>query len=163
GRWTARAAPRREGSDMDRKVKLLLGFADDKKEVELDLPDDEPTPWDLNAKLGVAGKPHARADAIAKVTGRAKYTFDVNLPGMLLGGSHRSPRAKAVIKSVDTSAAEKVTGVHAVLRDFGAGASERVRYAGQPIVAIAAETRQALEEAISLVKVEYEVQPHAAR
>lgn len=147
----------------DRDVKIVVGFKDQRSEINLKLPDDEPTPWDLDTKLTVAGKAHPRVEAVAKVTGRAKYTHDMNLPGMLFGGFHRSPHARADIKDIETAEAWKVPGVIVVLSDIPSLNSKRVRYAGQPLVAIAAETRQALEEAIAKVKVVYDVQPHAAR
>jgi xanthine dehydrogenase YagR molybdenum-binding subunit len=143
----------------DRIVKLTLGYPPHTREVEITLPDDEPTPWDLNSKLSVMGKRHPKVDAVAKVTGAARYTHDMNLPGMLYGGFVRSRYARAEIVSVDAAAAIAHPEVKASMSMAGAQA----RYAGQPLFALAAETRQGLEEAIALVKVTYKPLPHAAR
>jgi xanthine dehydrogenase YagR molybdenum-binding subunit len=143
----------------DKKVKLLLGFGETREEVEITIPDEEPLPWDLTTKFSVVGGKHGRSDALAKVTGAAKYTHDINLPGMLFGGFARSPHAAAEVVAIDTSAAEKVDGVKAVIPMQ----QERVRYAGQPVAAIAATTRQALAAAIAAIKVEWKTLPHAAR
>ncbi len=143
----------------DRKVKLVLGFAADRQEVELTIPDEEPTPWDLESKFSVVGGKHARVDALAKVTGRAKYTHDINLPGMLFGGFARCPHAAAEITSVDAAEALLVPGVKAAIPMT----QDRVRYAGQPVCALAATTRQALAAGIAKVQAVYKVLPHAAR
>ncbi|WP_224365552.1 xanthine dehydrogenase family protein molybdopterin-binding subunit [Hyalangium versicolor] len=144
------------------------------KEVTRRVPADEPPPLAENSKLKSIGKPIPRMDAIEKVTGKARYTFDVQLPGMLWGKWVTSPLPHARIKSVDTSAAERYPGVRAVhvlerllstakLRDPKTEQSQRyptVRYAGQPIAAVAAETPRAAEAAAKLIKVEYEPLPH---
>ncbi|HEX8699885.1 MAG TPA: xanthine dehydrogenase family protein molybdopterin-binding subunit [Myxococcaceae bacterium] len=146
------------------------------KEVTRRVPEDEPPPLPENAKLKSIGQPIPRLDAIEKVTGKARYTFDVQLPGMLWGKWAVSPLPHARIKSVDTSAAERYPGVRAVhvlerllasarLRDPKAEQGQRyptVRYAGQPIAAVAAETPRAAEAAARLIKVEYEPLPHVS-
>ena len=63
----------------------------------------------------VGTNPSARPDAVDKVTGKARYAADINLPGQLIGKVLRSPHAHANIKSIDTSAAEKLKGVKAVV------------------------------------------------
>lgn len=146
-------------STEDRKVKLVLGFAGDRQEVELTIPDEEPTPWDLDTKFSVVGGKHARVDALAKVTGKAKYTHDINLPGMLFGGFARCPHAAAEIVSIDTADALLVPGVKAAIPMT----QDRVRFAGQPVCALAATTRQALAAGIAKVNAKYTVLPHAAR
>ncbi|WP_084735946.1 xanthine dehydrogenase family protein molybdopterin-binding subunit [Cystobacter ferrugineus] len=144
------------------------------KEVTRRVPEDEPPPLPENAKLKSIGKPVSRLDGVEKVTGRARYTFDVQLPGMLWGKWIVSPLPHARIKSIDTSAVERAPGVRAVhvlermlsaaqLRDPKAEKNNRyltVRYAGQPIAAIAADTPRAAEAAAKLLKVEYEPLPH---
>ncbi|MFL5352651.1 xanthine dehydrogenase family protein molybdopterin-binding subunit [Archangium sp.] len=144
------------------------------KEVTRRVPLDEPPPLPENAKLKSIGKPVSRLDAVEKVTGRARYTFDVQLPGMLWGRRLVSPLPHARIKSIDTSAAERYPGVRAVhllervlstaqLRDPNAEKGNRyptVRYAGQPIAAVAADNPRAAEAAVKLIKVEYEPLPH---
>jgi xanthine dehydrogenase YagR molybdenum-binding subunit len=82
--------------------------------VARNVPADEPPPLPPNDELVVIGKRMPRLDAVQKVTGRAKYTFDVQLEGMLHGASVSSTVAHARIKSIDTSAAERYPGVRAV-------------------------------------------------
>jgi xanthine dehydrogenase YagR molybdenum-binding subunit len=138
------------------------------------VPADEPPQLPPNDRLSVIGKRMPRLDALQKVTGQAKYTFDVQLEGMLFGCTVSSTCAHARIKSIDTSAAEKYPGVRAVhildrirmtaqLRDSGSEAEQRyptVRYFGQPIAGIAATSARAAREAARLVKIEYEMIPH---
>src|SRR4030095_5106578 len=83
-------------------------------EVTRRVPMDQPPPLPENARLNSIGKSIPRLDAVQKVTGKARYTFDVQLPGMLWGCYVVSPWAHAVVKSVDTSAAERYPGVRAV-------------------------------------------------
>jgi xanthine dehydrogenase YagR molybdenum-binding subunit len=138
------------------------------------VPLDEPPPLPENAKLKSIGKPVSRLDGIEKVTGRARYTFDVQLPGMLWARRVVSPLPHARIKSIDTSAAERYPGVRAVhvlerllasaqLRDPKQEQGSRyptIRYAGQPIAAVAADSPRAAEAAAKLIQVEYEPLPH---
>ncbi|NMO18622.1 xanthine dehydrogenase family protein molybdopterin-binding subunit [Pyxidicoccus fallax] len=144
------------------------------EQVTRRVPVDEPPPLPENAKLKSIGKPVSRLDGIEKVTGRARYTFDVQLPGMLWGQRVLAPLPHARIKSIDTSAAERYPGVRAVhvmerllstakLRDPKAEQGNRyptVRYAGQPIAGVAADSPRAAEAAARLIKVEYEPLPH---
>jgi xanthine dehydrogenase YagR molybdenum-binding subunit len=156
---------------------MLRGIAGDKLEqITRDVPFDEPPALPENAKLSAIGKSVHRFDAAEKVTGRARYTFDVQLPGMLYAQRVVSTMPHARIKSIDTSAAEKYPGVRAVhilerdlmqaqLRDSKVEARSRypmVRYAGQPLGAVAAETQRAADAAAKLVRIEYEVLPHVS-
>ena len=119
----------------------------------------------------VVGQPEARLDGAEKVTGRAVYTVDVELPGMAYGKILRSPYAHAHIKRVEGRKAEAFPGVYAVItRDdqrglgmFGAAykdqtivATDKVRYVGDPVAAVAAVDEATAEEALSLIDVEYE-------
>ncbi|MGH7175825.1 MAG: xanthine dehydrogenase family protein molybdopterin-binding subunit [Tepidisphaeraceae bacterium] len=130
----------------------------------------EPPPLPINEKLSVIGKPTPRIDGKLKVTGAAKYTADVKLPGMLYARMIVSPHPHAKITSIDTSAAEAARGVkaiHILDRDFtGAQTKDepkdkypRLRYAGQPIGAVAAVTQADADDAARLIKIEYEVLP----
>jgi xanthine dehydrogenase YagR molybdenum-binding subunit len=154
---------------------MLYGVVGEQPEhITRQVPADEPPPWPENAKLSAVGKSIPRFDAVQKVTGHARYTFDVQLPGMLYARRVVSTVPHARIKSIDTSAAEKYPGVRAVhvlertlgsaqLRDPKAEAGNRypaVRYAGQPLAAVAAETPRAAEAAARLVKVTYAPLPH---
>ena len=118
-------------------------------------------------------EPEYRVEGPLKVTGAARYTADVQMPGMLWLAYTRSPRPHARILSVDTSAAKQVPGVHAVLTgadighvglgrrllDWPALATDRVRMVGDRVAAVAAETKEAADEAAGLVEVEYEDLP----
>nr|WP_298723980.1 xanthine dehydrogenase family protein molybdopterin-binding subunit [uncultured Steroidobacter sp.] len=144
------------------------------KQVTRNVPRGEPPAWPTNAELQVVGKDVKRMDALDKVTGRARYTFDVQLPGMLYARTLNSTVPHARIKSIDTSQAEKSPGVRAVhvlerllqaaeLRDPGEEANEPypvIRFAGQPIAAVAATSARAAEAALDLIRVEYEPIDH---
>ena len=105
----------------------------------------------------LTGKDFQRIDAVDKVTGRAKYTYDVMLPGLLIGRVLRSPHPHAKVISLDLAAAANHPQVRSVV-DFE---KKTVRYAGEEVAAVAAETTEAAEEALRLIKVEYEVLPFA--
>lgn len=121
----------------------------------------------------VIGKPIGRVEGPLKVTGAAKYVADVVLPGTLWGRVLRSPYPHAKIKSIDVQQALRVPGVHAVLtgndvkglrigrnlRDMPVLADDKVRYIGDPVAAVAAESEEAADEAIALIKVDYEELP----
>ena len=76
---------------MTREVELTIGYDDQLTTVKRVVPDDEPPPWDAKSSLRVVGKPVPRLEARDKVTGKAKYTRDLKLPGMLYGVIVRSP------------------------------------------------------------------------
>jgi xanthine dehydrogenase molybdenum-binding subunit len=131
----------------------------------------------------VIGTRPIRHDGVDKVTGRAKYGGDLRLSGMLYGSMLRSPHAHANIKSIDTSKAEALPGVRAVvtsadlpeqgdrivelgegavnMRHLGANvlAREKVLYTGHAIAGVAADTIHIAEEAVKLIEVEYELLP----
>jgi CO/xanthine dehydrogenase Mo-binding subunit len=118
-------------------------------------------------------EPEYRVEGPLKVTGSARYTADVQLPGMLHLAYARSDRPHARILSVDVDAARQAPGVHVVLTgadigdvrlgrrllDWPALARDRVRIIGDRIAAVAADTREQAEAAASLVSVEYEDLP----
>ncbi|HKM90306.1 MAG TPA: xanthine dehydrogenase family protein molybdopterin-binding subunit [Candidatus Acidoferrales bacterium] len=114
--------------------------------------------WPPADKRFLIGKSFNRVDGPVKSSGRAKYTYDVNRPGLLYGKMALSPHAHARVKSIDTSAAEKMPGVRAVLVMFEPG--KEVLWAGQEIVALAADTEEQARDAARAVKIEYEVLPH---
>ncbi len=125
-----------------------------------------------------------RPDGVDKVTGRAKFGADTTLPNMLMGAVLRSPHAHAVIKSIDTSKAEALPGVKAVVtrEDFQdmpsemvpAGemmvnyrdmvrnvmAREKALYDGHAVAAVAATSTSIAKRALALIAVDYEVLPH---
>ena len=135
-------------------------------------------------ELKVVGTSPVRPDGVPKVTGTAQYGADFTLPGMLWGKILRSPHAHARIRSIDTSKAEKLKGVKAVMTskdlpdqkfDYvgpervavnfwhmtrNIMAREKVLYEGHAIAAVAATTPAIAEEALKLIEVDYEVLPH---
>src|SRR5215472_4603221 len=141
-------------------------------EEERTVPATEPPVLPVNKDLEYIGKPIERWDGLLKATGRARYTADVQLPGMLYGRFVNSTVPHAKVVSIDTSEAEKHSGVkgvyvittvmgNAVLRDPSLEQAKYpvVLYAGQPIAAVAATTPYAAEEAAAKVKVQYETKP----
>src|SRR5215813_7020548 len=125
------------------------------------------------ANLTSIGRPAGHVEGPAKVTGRALYTADVTLPGMLWGKCLRSPFPHARILSVDVAQARQLPGVHAVLTgadlpevrlgrfllDIPVLARDRVRFVGEKVVAVAAESPDIAEEALALIDVQYEELP----
>ncbi len=130
------------------------------------------------SKYSVIGTRVHRVDGTEKVTGSAKYTFDMVLPNMLYGKILRSPYPHARILNIDTSQAEKLIGVKAIVsgkdtlgrkqgiwRRFPELADEeilcrtKVRYIGDPVAAVAATSEDTAEEALDLIEVEYELLP----
>jgi xanthine dehydrogenase YagR molybdenum-binding subunit len=101
-----------------------------------------------------------RLDGPDKVSGRAKYTYDITRPGMIYGKIVRSPHPHARVVSVDLSAAQKAPGVKAALAWKDAGA--QVMYQGDPVAAVAADTEEHATDAARLVRVRYEPLPHLA-
>jgi xanthine dehydrogenase YagR molybdenum-binding subunit len=114
--------------------------------------------WPAAEQRSLIGKRISRVDGPDKVSGRAKYTYDVHRPGMLFGKVVRSPHAHAKVVSVDTSAAEKMPGVKAVHVIQGPGSE--IQWAGDDIVVIAAVDERAAADAARAVKVEYQPLPH---
>ena len=121
----------------------------------------------------VLGNPSPRVDGYAKVTGKAGYTTDKSLPGMLWSKCLRSPYPHARIISIDVSKAIALPGVHAVLtgedvkgvlygrrmRDVPVLAYEKVRFVGERVAAVAAMDPEIAQRAVDLIDVEYEVLP----
>ncbi len=114
--------------------------------------------WPEADKRSLIGKRISRVDGPQKVSGRAKYSFDINRPGMLFGKIVRCPHAHAKITSIDTSAAERMPGVKAVQVVQEPGAE--LYWAGASVVAIAAVDEGTAEDAARAIKVVYEVLPH---
>jgi xanthine dehydrogenase YagR molybdenum-binding subunit len=112
-------------------------------------------PWDLDSRLKSVKGRHPRQEAPQKVTGRAKYTYDVNLPGMLWAKMVRAPIPAGRIVRIDTAKAERLAGVKAVWTTD----AKLVRFAGQDIAAVAAVSQEIAEDAARLVDVQYEATP----
>jgi xanthine dehydrogenase YagR molybdenum-binding subunit len=104
------------------------------------------------------GQRVSRVDSPVKVSGQARYTYDVKRPGMLFGKIVRSPYASCKIESIDVSAAEKMPGVKAVEIIQKPGTT--IHWAGDEVVAIAAVDEPSAEDAARAVKVKYTKLPH---
>ncbi|MBM3358182.1 MAG: xanthine dehydrogenase family protein molybdopterin-binding subunit [Betaproteobacteria bacterium] len=129
------------------------------------------------AQTGTVGQAIPRTEGSAKVTGRAEYVHNLQLPGMLYGKIHRSTIAHGRIRRVDTTAAQALEGVHRVVtgEDIRAAVSdphygpafhdqpilafEKVRYAGEPVAVVLATDPHVAEEAAARIVVEYEELP----
>jgi CO/xanthine dehydrogenase Mo-binding subunit len=124
-----------------------------------------------NRQLKYVGHSVARVDGVDKVTGKAKFVGDIAVPGMLYGKILRSPYAHARIRAIDVKPAEALPGVFAVLTAADLTdlspiyngrpviAIEKVRYAGEPVAAVAAVDLATAEEALTLIRVEYDELP----
>jgi CO/xanthine dehydrogenase Mo-binding subunit len=130
----------------------------------------------MKEELSVVGKGVPRVDGILKATGKATYGADFSLPGMLHGKILRSTVPHARILNIDTRKALKLSGVKAIItgKDFPWGlkygftpitrdqtplAQDKVRYIGDEVAAVAAIDEDTAEEALDLIKVEYEELP----
>jgi len=126
-------------------------------------------------KYSVIGKSVPKIDSRVKVTGQAKYTGDLRFPNMLVGKILTSPHAHARILSIDTSEAEKLPGVKAVIThkdvptlkygisparwDENIFCIDKVRFVGDKVAAVAALDEDTVYKALKLIKVEYEILP----
>jgi CO/xanthine dehydrogenase Mo-binding subunit len=125
-------------------------------------------------RLKIIGKPERRVDAWGKVTGRAKFADDYSVGHQLWGKVLRSKYPHALIRAIDVTAAAKLAGVEAVLtakdipgsRVFGIVlknqqilAEDRVRYLGDGVALVAARTKEIAEQALALVRVDYDPLP----
>src|SRR5918998_1327196 len=100
-----------------------------------------------------------RLDGLGKASGKIKYPSDIRPEGTLFGVMLYSPHAHAKVRSIDISAAEKMPGVKAVMAIAEAGTT--LRYQGDDVAAVAAETEEQARDAARAIKVDYEVLPHA--
>lgn len=131
----------------------------------------------VNGKFDVVGTRPLRPDGIDKVTGRARFGADATAPGMLIGCILRSPHAHARIRKIDTSKAEKLPGVKAIITRedlpdhtngdramfdilYNCMAREKALYEGHAVAAVAAVSPAVAKQALKLIKVDYEVLPH---
>ena len=128
----------------------------------------------VKSDLNLIGRPLRKVEGLDKSTGRAVYTDDILLPGMLHGKILRSPHPHARIVSIDTSGAEALEGVHGVVTgrempvaygiipwtpDEHPLCVDRVRYVGDGVAAVAAVDEDTAIEALDLIRVEYEELP----
>jgi CO/xanthine dehydrogenase Mo-binding subunit len=133
------------------------------------------SPGSKMRELSVVGKPIPRIDGVSKVVGQTKYLHDMDLPGMLYGRVLRSPFAHARIRQIDSGRARELPGVRAVitgqdvpnnkfsfvaaLADKRILCDEKVRFVGDEVAAVVADTPGIAEQALRLIDVEYEPLP----
>jgi CO/xanthine dehydrogenase Mo-binding subunit len=154
-----------QAQQVDRKLSPAKGFWLRNREV-------------LKKEFSIIGTPVPRIESSVKVTGEARYAADLKFPGMLYGKILRSPYAHAKIISIDTSKAEKLPGVVAVVTgkdtigaryglwrlreetmDEQGLATDKVRYVGDEVAAVAAVDEDTAIEALGLIDVTYDVLP----
>ncbi len=137
-------------------------------------PGKDPVPW---KKTDIVGKPLPRVDAYERVSGTALYPSDIRLPRMLYAAVLRCPYPHAVVKKVDTTVAEGMPGVRAVISGITSGADfdwpyskeiktkifePKCRFEGEEVAAVAAETIYQALDAVGAIKAEYQVLPFIA-
>lgn len=136
----------------------------------VEVPAFEPTPWTDDVRLEVVGHSVPRMDALEKVTGRARYTVDLQRPGMLFAAVVRAPVAHGRVTEIDVAPALALPGVRAVLQrdhmegirhDGGQVFDHTIRYAGQALAAVCADSWEQARHGASLVTVAVEASPHA--
>jgi xanthine dehydrogenase YagR molybdenum-binding subunit len=130
-------------------------------EIERRIPVDEPPALGPNADLLVIGKPIPRQDARGKVTGATRFTVDIVLPGMLYGRILRSASPHARIRALDLTVAARHPDVRAAVAIARPGdpLTGVARYVGAPVAAIAATSMAAAQEAMALIRVDYQPLP----
>ena len=159
-----------KGKDKGRRFVSTRVEVEGREEVRtVELPAFEPEPWTAEAALGIVGRCALRADGVDKVTGRARYSADIQRAGMLHAAVLRSSIASGRA-SLDLSSVRSLPGV----RDSVTGGDiprvevnglplldDTVRYAGQPIAVVCADTREAAELALLKIDVRYDTSHHA--
>ncbi len=117
--------------------------------------------WPDADKRSLIGKRHDRLDGPAKSTGRAKYTYDINRPGMLFAKAYRCPYAHAKLVSIDTGEAEQTPGVKGVrvLKKPG----DEIQWQMDDIAVVAAETEEQADDGVRAIKAKWEKLPHVVK
>ena len=111
--------------------------------------------WKKLDEMSILGKRYTRVDGPDKASGKAKYTYDIQLPGMLYARILRSPHPHAKVLSVDASKVEPFAGVKAVLTDI----KDEALFAGDEVAAVAAVSEEIANDALELFNVEYDILP----
>src|SRR5260370_4906172 len=115
-------------------------------------------PWPQTRR--VIGTKVQRLDGPENATGRAKYSFDINRPGMLHPRILRCPHAHARVTRIDTAAAEKVPGYRAPsIMATPASPGAELFFAGAEVIAVAADTEEHAEDVLRAIRVDYETLP----
>jgi len=155
---------------MTRVVRTRAEFEGEISEGLALIQDEEAPAWEKGERLDLVGRETRRVEGAAKVTGRARYTHDLRFPGMLHARILRSPYPRARVRRIDPSKALALPGVRAVLHRFNAPKAafrgeetifrEEVRFVGDEVAAVAADTEETAQRAVGLIAVDYEVLPH---
>ncbi|UCH92349.1 MAG: xanthine dehydrogenase family protein molybdopterin-binding subunit [Candidatus Aminicenantes bacterium] len=151
-------------------VKSKFFLEDDFLESLAEVPAEEVGAWKPEKKLKILGTPVSRVDGYDKVSGTAQYTFDVGLANMAIAKTLRCPHPHARIKSIDTAKALKHPGVLAVITQKNTPKipwysntsylfDPHLRYLGDEVACLAAESEEIAAEALKLIRVEYEILP----
>ncbi len=151
-------------------VKSKIFFEGELVESMGEVPVHPPKTWGKNSTLNVVGKPIPRIDGYDKVSGTALYTFDIFLKNIAFAKTLRSPIAHGKIKHIDTSKAEKLPGVLGILTYKNAPEMKwhwglsflfdpHVRYQGEEVAFVVAESEAIAEKALRLINVDYEELP----
>jgi CO/xanthine dehydrogenase Mo-binding subunit len=151
-------------------VKSKFFFEDDFLESLAEVPAKEVEAWKPDKKLEILGTYVSRVDGYDKVSGTAQYTFDVTLPNMAFARTLRCPHPHARIKSIDTSKALKLPGILAIITHKNTPAipwysntsylfDPHLRYLGDEVACVAAESEEIAAGALELINVEYEILP----
>ncbi|MEX2151781.1 MAG: molybdopterin cofactor-binding domain-containing protein, partial [Gemmatimonadaceae bacterium] len=136
----------------------------------VEVPAFEPIPWTADMPMEVVGQCVPRMDALEKVTGHAIYTADIRRPGMLYAEIVRAPIAHGRVLTLDLAPALEIPGVRSVLRreevegiryDSGQLFDQTIRFAGQPLAAVCADTAEAARRGAKAVIVRVETERHA--
>lgn len=150
-------------------IKAKHFFEEEFVESLAEVSTEEVNRWGPDTELKVVGKPISRLDGYDKVSGTARYTFDVTLPNMAFAKTLRCPLPHANIKNIDVSKAKKLPGVLAVLTHESSPKipwyrvsylfDPHLRFQGDEVACVAAESEKIAEEALKLIEVEYEELP----
>ncbi len=138
---------------------IRVGFGDQWRELTVHIGDGDIPPYAPDTRFQMLGRRENRVDGLAKVTGRARYTYDQNPPGLLHGKILRSPHPNANVTRVDLAPALAMPGVCAAISFPEVFRTQTVRFAWDGIAAVAAETEAQAEAALGAIQVEYEVLP----
>ncbi len=137
---------------------LQVGFGEHVEKRTFDVPAEDAPPYEATTKFAVLGTDYDRQDGLDKASGRAKYSYDVNFPGMLQAMILRSPVAKGVLKTLELDECKAMPGVAAVIALKEPG--KKIRFVGDEIAAVAAPTLDLCRDAIERIRATYEQEEH---
>lgn len=153
---------------MGRRVKTRVEEEGKIEEINVELPHEDLPPWEEKNLVWV-GKGIPRVDGFEKCTGKAKYTYDIHLPGMLYGKILRCPHPHARLIRLDTSKAQRLSGVKAILSQENAPPipwyndsflfDRTLRCVGEEVAAVAAVDEYIARDALDMIEAEYESLP----